>query len=90
MTLDDKFAVLSDIQGMEDFSGDMDFKVAGTADGVTAIQLDCKIQGLPREVMVQALEQARIGQAAHLGQDHRRYFRAARTSQQVCPLDLHH
>ena len=61
MTLGDKYAVLSDIQGMEDFSGDMDFKVAGTAEGVTAIQLDCKIQGLPREVMVQALEQARIG-----------------------------
>lgn len=67
MTLDDKFAVLSDIQGMEDFSGDMDFKVAGTAEGVTAIQLDCKIQGLPREVMVQALEQARIGRLHILG-----------------------
>lgn len=59
MTMGDKYAVLTDIQGMEDFSGDMDFKVAGTATGITAIQLDCKIQGLAREVMVEALEQAR-------------------------------
>lgn len=61
MTIGDKFAVLTDIQGMEDFSGDMDFKVAGTTEGITAIQMDTKIQGIPREVMVQALEQARIG-----------------------------
>jgi len=59
MTLDDKYAILTDIQGMEDFSGDMDFKVAGTTEGITAIQLDCKIQGLPRHVMQEALEQAR-------------------------------
>ncbi len=67
MTLDDKFAVLTDIQGMEDFSGDMDFKVAGTTEGITAIQMDTKIQGLPREVMVQALEQARQGRLHILG-----------------------
>ncbi len=67
MTLDDRYAVLSDIQGMEDFSGDMDFKVAGTAEGITAIQLDCKIQGLPRQVMVDALEQARVGRLHILG-----------------------
>jgi polyribonucleotide nucleotidyltransferase len=67
MTLDDKFAVLTDIQGMEDFSGDMDFKVAGTQDGITAIQMDTKIQGIPREVMVQALEQARQGRLHILG-----------------------
>jgi polyribonucleotide nucleotidyltransferase len=59
MTLGDQFAVLTDIQGMEDFSGDMDFKVAGTTEGITAIQMDTKIQGIPRDVMVQALEQAR-------------------------------
>ena len=59
MTIGDKYAVLTDIQGMEDFSGDMDFKVAGTTEGITAIQMDTKIQGIPREVMVQALEQAR-------------------------------
>ena len=67
MTLGDKYAVLSDIQGMEDFSGDMDFKVAGTAEGITAIQLDCKIQGLTHEVLTQALEQARIGRLHILG-----------------------
>ena len=55
MTLGDQFAVLTDIQGMEDFSGDMDFKVAGTSAGITAIQMDTKIQGIPREVKVQAL-----------------------------------
>ncbi len=55
----DQYAVLTDIQGMEDFSGDMDFKVAGTAEGITALQLDTKIQGIPRPVFVQAFEQAR-------------------------------
>ncbi|MBC7529595.1 MAG: polyribonucleotide nucleotidyltransferase [Chthonomonadaceae bacterium] len=67
MTLGDKFAVLTDIQGMEDFSGDMDFKVAGTTEGITAIQMDTKIQGIPREVMEQALEQARQGRLHILG-----------------------
>jgi polyribonucleotide nucleotidyltransferase len=67
MTLGDKFAVLTDIQGMEDFSGDMDFKVAGTTEGITAIQMDTKIQGIPREVMVNALEQARQGRLFILG-----------------------
>ena len=56
----EKYAVLTDIQGMEDFSGDMDFKVAGTADGITALQLDTKIQGIPRDVFVQGFEQARV------------------------------
>ena len=54
-----KYAVLTDIQGMEDFSGDMDFKVAGTAEGITALQLDTKIGGVPRAVFVQAFAQAR-------------------------------
>lgn len=54
-----QYAVLTDIQGMEDFSGDMDFKVAGTRDGITALQLDTKIGGVPREVFVQAFQQAR-------------------------------
>lgn len=57
----EKFAVLSDIQGMEDHLGDMDFKVAGTAEGVTALQMDIKISGLSRELMGQALEQAKVG-----------------------------
>jgi polyribonucleotide nucleotidyltransferase len=57
----EKYAVLSDIQGMEDHLGDMDFKVAGTEVGVTALQMDIKISGMSREVMGQALQQAKIG-----------------------------
>ncbi|MGI6735702.1 MAG: polyribonucleotide nucleotidyltransferase [Anaerovoracaceae bacterium] len=56
-----KIAILSDIQGMEDFLGDMDFKVAGTAEGVTAIQMDIKIHGLSRDILHDALRQAREG-----------------------------
>ncbi len=67
MTIGDQYAVLTDIQGMEDFSGDMDFKVAGTSEGITAIQMDTKIQGIPREVMEKALEQARQGRLHILG-----------------------
>jgi polyribonucleotide nucleotidyltransferase len=55
-----KYAVLTDIQGLEDHLGDMDFKVAGTKDGVTALQMDIKISGLSQEIMGQALEQARV------------------------------
>jgi polyribonucleotide nucleotidyltransferase len=56
-----KFAVLSDILGDEDHLGDMDFKVTGTLAGVTACQMDIKVDGLPYEVLIQALEQARAG-----------------------------
>ncbi len=59
--LDDKIAILSDIQGMEDALGDMDFKVAGTSKGITAIQMDIKISGIDRQVLEEALEKARIG-----------------------------
>jgi polyribonucleotide nucleotidyltransferase len=55
------FAILTDIQGIEDALGDMDFKVAGTRDGITALQMDIKISGVSREILQQALEQARIG-----------------------------
>lgn len=57
----DKVAVLTDIQGLEDFLGDMDFKVAGTVKGITAIQMDIKIAGINREILDRALSQARIG-----------------------------
>ena len=57
----DDYTVLSDIQGMEDFLGDMDFKVAGTEKGITALQMDIKIDGLAREILVEALQQARVG-----------------------------
>ena len=56
-----RHAILSDILGMEDHLGDMDFKLAGTSEGITAIQLDLKIDGLPFELMEQALEQAKVG-----------------------------
>ncbi|MCL2728144.1 MAG: S1 RNA-binding domain-containing protein, partial [Bacteroidales bacterium] len=56
-----KFAILSDILGDEDHLGDMDFKVTGTRDGITATQMDIKVDGLPYEVLEQALEQARLG-----------------------------
>jgi len=56
-----KYAILTDIQGVEDHLGDMDFKVAGTAEGITALQMDIKISGLSMEIMSEALEQARIG-----------------------------
>jgi polyribonucleotide nucleotidyltransferase len=62
-----KYAVLSDILGDEDHLGDMDFKVCGTARGITAIQMDIKVSGLKREVLVQALEQAREGRLHILG-----------------------
>jgi polyribonucleotide nucleotidyltransferase len=61
MTEGERHQVLTDIQGMEDFGGDMDFKVAGTRDGITAIQMDTKLTGIPWEVFPAALEQARKG-----------------------------
>ncbi|MEZ4787787.1 MAG: polyribonucleotide nucleotidyltransferase [Flavobacterium haoranii] len=63
----DKFAVLSDILGDEDHLGDMDFKVTGTADGITACQMDIKIEGLRYDIMEQALAQARDGRLHILG-----------------------
>jgi polyribonucleotide nucleotidyltransferase len=62
----EKHAVLTDIQGLEDHLGDMDFKVAGTVNGATALQMDIKITGLARDVMAQALEQARVARLAIL------------------------
>ncbi len=57
----DRFAILSDIQGLEDFLGDMDFKVTGTREGITALQMDIKIEGISLDIMKVALEQARKG-----------------------------
>ncbi|MCD4654787.1 polyribonucleotide nucleotidyltransferase [bacterium] len=61
------FAILSDISGLEDHLGDMDFKVAGTCDGITAIQMDIKLTGFKFEILEQALEQARAGRLHILG-----------------------
>ena len=62
-----RVAVLSDIQGLEDFLGDMDFKVTGTAKGVTAIQMDIKIKGIDRQILTTALGQAREGRMHIMG-----------------------
>lgn len=63
-----KYAILSDILGDEDHLGDMDFKVTGTVDGITACQMDLKVDGLPYEVMAEALEQAKKGRLHILGE----------------------
>lgn len=57
----DDYAILSDIQGIEDALGDMDFKVAGTAKGITALQMDIKIDGLSKEILEESLQQAKVG-----------------------------
>ncbi|MFN2292460.1 MAG: polyribonucleotide nucleotidyltransferase [Anaerolineae bacterium] len=64
---DDRYAVLSDIQGLEDHLGDMDFKVAGSREGITALQMDIKIKGLSYEILSEALTQARAGRLFILG-----------------------
>lgn len=63
----DYYTILTDIQGMEDHYGDMDFKVAGTNNGITALQMDIKIDGITREILVEALEQARKGREHIMG-----------------------
>lgn len=63
----DNVVVLTDIQGMEDFLGDMDFKVAGTAEGITAIQMDMKVHGIDKQVLTNALEKAYVGRMFILG-----------------------
>jgi polyribonucleotide nucleotidyltransferase len=63
-----KYAVLSDIAGAEDHYGDMDFKVTGTTDGITALQMDIKIAGIDSAIMAKALEQARVGRLHILGE----------------------
>ena len=63
----DKYTILTDIQGMEDALGDMDFKVAGTTEGITAIQMDIKVAGIDRDILYSALQQAKRGRAFILG-----------------------
>ncbi len=63
----DHYSILTDIQGMEDALGDMDFKVAGTANGITAIQMDIKIAGITREILIDALAQANRGRTHIMG-----------------------
>ena len=68
-----KWTVLSDILGDEDHLGDMDFKVTGTAEGITACQMDIKIQGLTMDIMEKALMQARDGRMHILGENAENY-----------------
>jgi polyribonucleotide nucleotidyltransferase len=77
---DERVAILSDILGTEDHLGDMDFKLCGTRDGITACQMDIKISGLPRETMRKALEQARSGREHILDRMERRSPSRAPTS----------
>ncbi len=63
----DDYVVLSDIMGAEDFAGDMDFKVAGTSDGITALQMDIKVKGITPQIMKKALSQAKEGRAHIMG-----------------------
>ena len=73
----DDYVILTDIQGAEDHLGDMDFKVAGTADGITALQMDIKITGVTQEIMRSALVQAKEARASILEQDARGAARAS-------------
>ena len=67
----DNYAILTDIAGAEDHYGDMDFKVAGTRKGITALQMDIKIMGITPQIMREALEQARRGRLVPAGHDGR-------------------
>jgi polyribonucleotide nucleotidyltransferase len=77
ITEGERYAVLTDIQGMEDHLGDMDFKVTGTAEGITAMQLDVKIPGLSDEIIVETLQRAREGRMKVLEVHERLHRRAA-------------
>jgi len=84
----DKFAVLSDILGDEDHLGDMDFKVAGTANGITALQMDIKITGITHEIMEQALSQAGDGRMFILGEMNKVISEAREEMSQFAPRYL--
>ncbi len=66
-----KYKILSDIQGMEDFAGDMDFKVTGSSEGITALQMDIKVKGLSLDIMKEALDRAKVGRDFILGEMHK-------------------
>ncbi|MEW9697671.1 polyribonucleotide nucleotidyltransferase [Paenibacillus sp. SI8] len=84
----DHFSILSDIQGMEDHLGDMDFKVAGTAKGVTALQMDIKIDGIDRSILQQSLEQAKEGRLHILNKMLARIDEPKKTLSQYAPKIL--
>jgi polyribonucleotide nucleotidyltransferase len=84
----DKIAILSDILGDEDHLGDMDFKVAGTKDGITAVQMDIKIDGISQDVMAQALAQAKEGRAHIMGEMDKEIEEARKELSQYAPRIL--
>ena len=86
-----RWMTMLDIQGVEDFHGDMDFKVGGTRRGITAIQMDIKVDGLTYEIVEEALEKCRKGRLLHPRRDHQAgHCRAARRAVQVCAQDVQH
>ena len=86
----DKYAVLSDIAGAEDHYGDMDFKVAGTREGITALQMDIKVTGITSEIMAKALEQARAGRLHILDEMAKTLARPAQRHVDVRAAHHHH
>ncbi len=85
----ERFAVLTDIQGAEDHLGDMDFKVAGTREGITALQMDIKIKGITAEIMKKALSQAKEARLSILEQDAGCHSRPALRAQAARPAHHH-
>jgi polyribonucleotide nucleotidyltransferase len=83
-TDNDKFILLRDLSGFEDFNGDMDFKVAGTDAGITAIQLDVKIEGLTPDIIRGALEEARLGRL-HIIEQMKQVIEKPRPAEELCP-----
>src|SRR6201999_1793754 len=81
----DRFSVLTDILGDEDHLGDMDFKVAGTNSGITALQMDIKIPSITREIMKVALEQAKAGRLHILGEMNKVLSRPRETMSEWAP-----
>ena len=82
---DEEYAILTDIAGAEDHYGDMDFKVAGTRDGITALQMDIKIMGITPQIMREALEQARRGRLFILDKMDEVHHRAATRLSEFAP-----
>ena len=83
-----KYVILTDIEGLEDFYGDMDYKVAGTVNGITAIQLDIKLQGVSQEILAKATMQAREAHSDDPGCVERRHRRSPAQPEQICAQDV--
>ena len=84
----DDYAILTDIAGAEDHYGDMDFKVAGTSEGITALQMDIKVGGITAQIMREALAQAQRGTSLHSRQDGGRPVSSAREGLELCSANF--